>query len=58
MGRLVPRSTAYCTHSLALDYTQESCCCSDYYWPKYPLGSFPSASMAAGLHRLITEAKQ
>lgn len=58
MGRLVPCSTAYSAHSLALDCTQESCCCRDYYWPKFPLGSFPSASMVAGLHRVITEAKQ
>jgi len=58
MGRLVPRSTAYSARSFALDCTQESYCCRDYYWPKFPLGSFPSASVVAGLHRLITKAKQ
>lgn len=58
MGRLVPRSTAYSALSLALDCAQEWCCCRDYYWPKFPLGSFPSASMVAGLHTLISEAKQ
>lgn len=44
--------------TLALDCVQELCCCIDYYWPKFPLGSFPSASLVAGLHRLIIEAKK
>lgn len=56
-GRFYAPQHTLSNRFLAVDCTQESFCCRDYYWLKFPLSSFPSASVVAQLHRLIIEAK-